>query len=238
LICALSSNLNILRDPEKLLAEEPDWFRISLSGFTQPVYEIGHYKGNIGKVIDNMKRLADAKRSVGARTSIHVFYHRYLHNLDEASLMEEFARSLGFEFATCLAQMFPVEKIIAFAEGQATDSDRKLQALFALPLDRALQITSKDHKPECSLLEEIMTIDVTGNVMLCCGSSLERSNAVGQYLDYPIDEIQRMRRMKSLCGKCMKLGIPDYFEGTSQHFETIAKETISGHLLRGRNHLE
>src|SRR5215471_19279734 len=104
LICALSSNLNILRDPEKLLAEEPDWFRISVSGFTQPVYEIGHYKGHIGKVTENMKHLADAKRKAGARTSIHVFYHRYLHNLDEASLMEEFARSLGFEFATCLAQ--------------------------------------------------------------------------------------------------------------------------------------
>jgi hypothetical protein len=64
--------------------------------------------------------------------------------------------------------------------------------------------------------------------MLCCGSSLERSNAVGQFLDYPLDEIQRMRRMKSLCGKCMKLGIPDYFEGTSPYFEAIAKETIAG----------
>ena len=147
--------------------------------------------------------------------------------------MEEFARSLGFEFDTCLAQMFPVEKIIAFAEGQATDRDRKLQALFALPLDRALQITSREHKPECSLLEDVITIDVTGNVMLCCGSSLERSNIVGQYLEYPLDEIQRMRRMKSLCGKCLKLGIPDYFEGASPYFEAIAKETISGHRLRG-----
>src|ERR1700720_1067834 len=36
LACALSSNLNVLRDPEALLAANPDFLPVSLSGFTQP----------------------------------------------------------------------------------------------------------------------------------------------------------------------------------------------------------
>src|ERR1700733_10154144 len=60
LVCSLSSNLNKLPDPERLLAEHPDHFRISLSGFTQPIYEIGHRDGQIEVVKRNMEPRARA----------------------------------------------------------------------------------------------------------------------------------------------------------------------------------
>ena len=78
LSCMLSSNLNVLRDPVRLLAENPDYFRVSLSGFTQAVYEIGHRGGNIEIVKRNMERLAKAHAESSAKTQIEVFYHRYL----------------------------------------------------------------------------------------------------------------------------------------------------------------
>jgi MoaA/NifB/PqqE/SkfB family radical SAM enzyme len=34
LLCALSTNLNVLCKPDELLSENPDWFRVSVSGFT------------------------------------------------------------------------------------------------------------------------------------------------------------------------------------------------------------
>src|SRR4051812_47179122 len=75
--CWLSSNLNILRNEEALFAENPDFFRVSVSGFTQPVYEVGHRAGNIEKVKHNMAVLAEAKAKTGATTAIQVYYHRY-----------------------------------------------------------------------------------------------------------------------------------------------------------------
>ena len=144
LACVLSSNLNVLRDPIALLAENPDWLRVSLSGYTQAVYEIGHREGNIEDVKQNMRHLAEARTATSARTRLQVYYHRYLHNVAEIAPMQKFATSLGFEFDTCLAQFFPVEKIIDYSEGRVTPEDQKILASFALPLDRALAVTSRE----------------------------------------------------------------------------------------------
>jgi MoaA/NifB/PqqE/SkfB family radical SAM enzyme len=228
LFCSLSSNLNVLRDPERLLVENPDYFRISLSGFTQPVYEIGHREGNIEVVKRNMEHLAKAHAATGRKTQIEVYYHRYLHNVDEVAPMEEFSRSLGFEFSTHLAYMMPVEKIIAFSEGRATPEDEKIIARFALPLDRALEITSREQRSSsCTLLDDVIALDVSGNVMLCCGSSMESDNVIANFLEFPLEELQRRRGQKVLCQSCMKLGIPDYFFQSSPELHRIAAETIA-----------
>ena len=47
LVCSLSSNLNVLREPESLLGEHPDYLRVSVSGFTQEIYARGHREGDI-----------------------------------------------------------------------------------------------------------------------------------------------------------------------------------------------
>jgi hypothetical protein len=86
-------------------------------------------------------------------------------------------------------------------------------AFLMVPLDEALRVTSKSHKTSCGLLEDFITIDVAGNAMLCCGSSMDRTNTIGSFLDLSLDEIQRRRREKTLCGPCLELGIPDYFAG-------------------------
>jgi MoaA/NifB/PqqE/SkfB family radical SAM enzyme len=44
--CAISTNLNVLRDPDLLMRANPDWLRVSVSGFTQEVYARGHAAGD------------------------------------------------------------------------------------------------------------------------------------------------------------------------------------------------
>ena len=117
--CELSSNLNILRNAEALLAENPDRLRVSVSGLTQPVYQVGHRAGDVEKVKRNMVLLANAKAVTGSSTVIEVCYHRYKDNVSELALMERFAHSLGFEFRSFLAQIFPVEKIIDISQGKS-----------------------------------------------------------------------------------------------------------------------
>jgi hypothetical protein len=231
--CQLSSNLNILRNPEGLLAEGPDRFRVSLSGFTQPVYQVGHRAGDIEKVKHNMALLAEAKATTGAATAIEVFYHRYKHNVAEMALMQQFASSLGFTFHSCLAQIFPVEKIINISEGRVSPDDRTTLDLLALPLERALAVTSQTKKTACTLLDDMVALDIEGNVMLCCGSSMEKSNVVGNFLEMPLTELQALRGHKTLCGPCLDLGIPDYFLAAYPEFEAIAAETIREHESAG-----
>src|SRR5882724_10077432 len=61
--CGISSNLNVLRSPDLLMAANPDWMRVSVSGFTQEIYVRGHKEGDIEKMKANMRRLAEAKRA-------------------------------------------------------------------------------------------------------------------------------------------------------------------------------
>jgi len=57
----LSSNLNFLPDATAIMAENPDNFRISLSGFSQKVYGYTHRGGDIEIVKKHMVELAAAR---------------------------------------------------------------------------------------------------------------------------------------------------------------------------------
>ena len=142
--------------------------------------------------------------------------------------MESFSKSLGFQFRTHLAFLAPVEKLVAYSEGRATLEDQEFISRLALPLNRALEITTPEKAAStCGLIEGIVVLDVKGNAMLCSASSMESVNAVGNFLEYPLEELQRRRREKTLCRSCLKLGLPGYFAQLSPEFERIAAETIS-----------
>ena len=115
--CFLSSNLNILRNADDIMAANPFSFRISASGFTQETYGYSHRGGDIEKVKKHMAELAKAKKRNNSSTRIYVYYHRYKHNLKEEPMMREFASSLGFDFQPVWALFFPVEKLLTYASG-------------------------------------------------------------------------------------------------------------------------
>jgi MoaA/NifB/PqqE/SkfB family radical SAM enzyme len=58
--CHLSSNLNVLRDPDILLAANPYLLRVSVSGFHQSSYGLTHRGGDVERVKHNMAVLAAA----------------------------------------------------------------------------------------------------------------------------------------------------------------------------------
>ena len=229
--CTISSNLQVLRNPDDLLGSGLDLMRVSLSGFTQHVYERGHRGGDVEIVKDNMRRLAVAKAATGSATTIEVTYHQYLDNYHEIALMEEFSRSLGFKFTPYAAYMTTVEKVLAIQAGNCTPEDKLVLDRLAVPLDRAIAITSQNPPELCELLEDYIVIDVSGQVMLCCGSSLRPSNVIGNYLDVSLEEIQRRRRKHALCSDCMKLGLPSYFHGGPE-FNRIANDRAERYLAQ------
>lgn len=217
--CRLSSNLNVAEkfDFVDLMLAGPDYLRISVSGFTQPIYAVGHHGGNIALVKRNMTRLSQARlSSAGNPGVIDVLYHIYKHNQHEIAAMRDFSLELGFSFSTIFAQMFPVEKLIAIRAGHTTESERILMSQLALPLERALDLTARNPAHSCSLAEQQIVVDVAGNVMLCCGASMSRENALGHFLSLSLDEIQALKRKHQLCGPCMQINIPAYFSGSAE----------------------
>lgn len=225
--CDLSSNLNRLVNSNDLMKANPFRFRISCSGFTQPVYGKTHRGGNIEVVKQNMKVLAEARDRNKASTLIHVFYHRYRHNIEEEPLMREFAEDLGFQFLTCWAAMMPVEKVIRYGKyGRMDNDDIELVNLLLLPLDKALKIGKKKQNESCLLQTSKISLDYRGNVTLCCGIYNNTEFRIGNYLDIPIEEIQKKRQQHVLCGSCMSSGTQSYITNNDKAYDEAALSNV------------
>lgn len=231
ILCDLSSNLNLLKNPEEILRENPNSIVISLSGFTQEIYARTHVNGDIAKVKENMRRLAAAKRETGANTNIYIRYHRYRDNLRDEIQMRDFAREQGIGFQSVWAYLMPLEKNLAYL-GAAdngvtlTDKDHQLIEMLALPLREGSEVARRHRQQPCLLRDEQVTIDYEGNVMLCCGVYDREKYGFGSYLDIPIENLQKKRNSHPMCDTCMEQGMHVYGTYGTGELDAIAVENV------------
>lgn len=224
--CALSSNLNVLDDADALMSANPDWFRVSVSGFSQETYVRGHVGGDIEHVKDNMRRLSEARMRTGATTDMEVFFHRYVDNEADEAPMKALSESLGYRFATGWAYLMPVEKVlstISAGEDVSSSTDEHVTERLALPVAESVEISASHNLTSCDLQTDFMALDVTGEVYLCCASSGRPGNKIGNYLDLPLAEIQARKRAHSLCGPCLSHGLPVLFNHADPRFDEIGR---------------
>lgn len=213
----VSSNLNVSKNMEKAILAEPDFFRISLSGFYQETYEKGHVGGNVEVVKENMVRLSELKRLHNIETVVEVYYHRYLDNLEEEVLMREFSERLGFKFSAGNSIMMPLEKVLDIIDGSPAvrDSDRETLKRLALPPSGDL-INLLKHYPKhaCSLKDDMVVLDCGGDAVLCCALFDQSEFSLGKYLDFSMGQLSRLKSSEKkcveLCGKCMQNGLHTY----------------------------
>lgn len=211
--CHLSSNLNKIKNMEDLMEANPSGFRISMSGFRQEVYEKTHRGGKVETVKENMIALARAKEKTGATTDIHVLFHRYKTNLGDEPDLREFTESLGFGFKPVWAFFMPLEKVLAhvdpsFTDVKCTSEDEALIASLALPLREALEIAKAKKDKACSLRDHQMTIDVSGNVQLCCAVFDLAKYSLGPFLDTPFQELQQKKCATKCAGRAFAMEFP------------------------------
>ncbi len=212
--CALSSNLNILRNADEIFRANPDEFRISLSGFTQPVYEQTHAKGNIERVKENMRLLQEARRRTGnLHTKIVVYYHKYRHNLHEAELMQAYATSLGFRWMENFAFYMPLEKALAAAEGRLEREERAfVETMYALPVVPAIEAAREYAHEPCRLWSEQIVLDLQGNAILCCALYDFAGNTLGSFLDMTPEQLMQAKHNHPTCDRCTRNGLHRYYE--------------------------
>lgn len=212
--CHISSNLNVMRHHEEVLAANPDHFRISLSGFTQATYGTTHVQGDIERVKNNMRILSETRRKLrGNRTKITVYFHKYRDNLHEVEPMKQLAKSLDFSWMENWAYYMPYEKVVQLVEGKLPDGERQfVDNKFALPIltSIALAKETEGDKP-CPLLNNQLTVDHLGNLVICCAVYDLAANRIGSFVDLSDQEIVDSMRRHKTCDTCFSHGLHRYF---------------------------
>ncbi len=214
--CLISSNLNISKRLEDVIKAQPAFFRVSLSGFTNHIYQQQHRGGDVERVKENMRLLADLVRKYNSKTHIEIYYLRWLGNLDEEFFMQEFAENLGFTFKAEWAWMCPIEKQIAILsndESGYSDEDILTVNSLARPfLETVNFLMTKYANSGCPYIHGVLTLDCTGRVSLCCGTFNQELYTIGNYLDYTLSELNSMKlkndNCKAICNVCTGLGLP------------------------------
>jgi MoaA/NifB/PqqE/SkfB family radical SAM enzyme len=223
--CAISSNLNLVRNLDDMMRAEPTHFRVSLSGFTQETYGRTHARGRIAKVKENMRAVSEAKRRVGnTRTDVQVYFHKYRDNLDEAEPMRAYATELGFSWLEHWAYYMPLEKLLDLAEDKLPEAERPfVENAFALPIKEALEAAKNYGETPCRLYERQIVLDLKGQLNLCCGVyDYKQNGGLGNFLDMTPEDIVRVKEGHPTCTRCMKQGVHLY--GIYQELPALSAE--------------
>jgi len=230
-----STNLNVVRRLDETLEANPDMIIISLSGFTQEIYVRGHAGGNIEKVKENMRLIAEANAKIGQRIQILVNYHLYNDNEHELPLMEEYARNLGLGIFSSYARAISMENAIQYCrhhdpeatpfevqEGRPdwnkvlppmTEAYKNVMERIKIPPTHAREMYA--HHPIQSVCPvgagSIFTFIRHDGKTELCACVADRRITLKDYLDTTPDELIEQRTGHAICKQCIKYRLNLYF---------------------------
>lgn len=236
--CEFSSNLNHLAQLDQVLAAKPDLFTVSVSGFTQAVYERAHRGGDIEKVKRNIQEVAEANVRGNHQIHMGVSYHMYEYNLgEELEKMRAFTESFGWQFLLSWGRTISIENTVQALrrlEKEKTGRDvpfelggngldlnvllppasegfmESLKQLRFSP-ENARRLYEKWPVAEVCVIADVFTeIRWDGRVQLCAWTDDMRLT-LGNYLEMTQDEISAARRGHPLCKECLRYRLPLYF---------------------------
>lgn len=231
----LSTNLNFVRRVDELLAAGPDLIIISLSGFTQPVYERGHVGGNIEKVGINMRAIAAANAAIGHKVKILVNYHVYDYNEHEIAPMKEFATNLGLGFFTSYARAISMEKTIQYCRAHDPEVtpyevqegrpdwntafpaeskifDDTMAHLQIPPTDAREMYKNVPMSEVCPVgAGMLFTFIRHDGLVQMCACTADRRITLGNYLDLTPDQMIEKRTGHAVCKQCIKYRLNLYY---------------------------
>lgn len=228
-----STNLNFVRKLDEVLAAGPSLIIISLSGFTQEVYEKGHAGGDIEKVKANMRLLAEANARANPKVEILVNYHVYNDNQHEVALMKEYATNLGIGFFTSFARAISMENAIQY--NRSLDPDvtpfevqegrpdyntmlppisqtyvNAMKRLVIPPTESAKMYAHLDAPTVCPIGTMFLFIRHDGKTEMCACVA-DRRLVLGDYLDTTQDQLVEQRMGHPVCKMCSKYKLRYYF---------------------------
>jgi uncharacterized Fe-S cluster-containing radical SAM superfamily protein len=218
---ALSSNLsiNLDRNLADIVESNPDYFKVSVSGFTQKVYGKTHQGGDINLVKSNLYKLRylmDRKRK---SFLVDINYHLYRNNVgDELNQFKSLANDLDFILSETHSLVMPLERVFAHLEGSPDYNTQILnEELLLVTIDEGIEASGGKElgKRNCPFLLNQVNINADLSVPLCCltfNRNLE-TTAVQNYLSVKAEDIVSEKLKKKLCIRCQAEGLPEYNMG-------------------------
>lgn len=203
LFCQLSSNLPFPHLPHLIPSLKfCDKLIVSVSGFSQDVYQINHRGGNISFVKHNIDRIAAAKKHEEIETDVYIRYFIFDYSESEYHLFEDFACSHGLHIQCWRGGGNPMRHINPMRkhdEGAWLQHEANLQYL----PDMYKCITESTDKM-CRVAIDPVNIDWRGDVSLCCLKPAFGCTRIGNFLEDDFDVIQYRRATHPLCTTCQK----------------------------------
>ena len=232
---ALSSNLSIKFGDriEKIIKSNPDYLKVSLSGFYPKAYNNTHSGGDINLVKKNLILIRSLLDKYKAKTLIDINYHLYKDNSGEnLKQMEKFAKDHGFIISKTYALVMPLERVISHLEGNPDLQTKQLENNLLVTIDEGIKASSKFALPKnsCPFRENQININSDLTVPVCCVVWERDKNIVAQnFLKSNLNEINLNKKQVELCNKCMSLNLPEYNMGfNKKEWEKYAsKKTVT-----------
>lgn len=194
----LSTSLSVQRfDPDAYIKSGLDFMVLAIDGATQSIYERYRRNGNLETVLENARRLVEAKRRLQSKTPVISWnYLAFEHNAHEIRAAMRKARALGldqfrvsrpFDVSWDDARLHPYagakERVyrlhwlsMAHLPGNwnpfPNDLDQeRIREVFAEPVGPASMGEGPlDAAPTCHWLYKNLVVDATGRVLPCCGA--------------------------------------------------------------------
>ena len=220
---ALSSNLSIkFRSRlDKIIQSDPDYLKVSLSGFFPEAYNNTHQGGDIDLVKANLILIRKLIDKYKTNTLVDINYHLYRDNSGEnIDKMEQFAKELGFVVSKTYALVMPLERVLLHLEGKPDFQTKLLEDNLLVTIDEGINASSEAVIPEntCPFRENQININADLSVPICCTVWQRDENVVAKnFLESNLNEINRNKKNVDLCNKCMKLRLPEYNMGLNKN---------------------
>jgi len=194
--CELSTTLSLrhIDNLEAALVAGLDRMVVTMSGFEQSIYEINHIGGTIDYILPNLRRVRSIMDQHGLSPQVVVRMIRFGYNVGEEPKLRALAAELRFDFEIIEGMSDPTTS--ARAQKHGNDYYEKILAT-AGPSE-----TPETEGKVCPILFDQITIDVVGDVHLCCAFPTFAPLRIGHYLDLPDNDILLRRYVHPLCRVC------------------------------------
>jgi MoaA/NifB/PqqE/SkfB family radical SAM enzyme len=202
----LSTNLSspaAWENVPKTMKEKPETLLISVSGYTQTIYERSHKGGDIEYVKNRMHALAQI---VEPETTVQVSWHRYKYNEFQMRLMRFYSDCLGFNFVPYGTSLFSHDLVM---EEWKTGKHNPAGEDLVIPVSEAKAECLKRKWWPCVLQDQILGISASGHY-LRCPNFINADNILGDFFNKSIPDILSERKQDQFCEECRKVGAHVY----------------------------
>jgi len=191
--CILSSNLALsnmsaLNDTLNAGVSE---LSVSVSGFTNEIYQINHSGGDVEVVKQNLTAISKYLSISNLGINVYVKYLEFDYNKDEIAVFKKFSESLGLNFSVHPAAGNPFAPI---PNDILTSNENTVDIQEVRSLGKSLN--------PCELLFDAVALDYKGDVYLCCAYGNFENCRIGNYLEMNYEKMMLSRLFHPQCRNC------------------------------------